>query len=516
MSVNIATRFFSLVACTNFLAAIVAQPSFAQVGEYCQFERDAIAAKENLRAAVFQDTSKSPNLDATKEYQATIKGHSQALNICRQKSWLKTQGVWLRLYPCDLQSGKLDEVMDRIVNKGYNQVFIEVLSDGKILLPQSENATAWSSLIVSEQYKNADLLKLAIAKGRERGIKVHAWVFTMNVGTGYGKGLDRNGLSKFTVARQNAIARNANGDSTISIVENLGKNSAGEVQTKDQLFVDPYNYQAQSDLYLAVNEVVKRKPDGVVFDYVRYKRGAGAASVVSNVRYLWIYGASSLQALRDRAENFQGRELINRFLKQGYITPNDLKTVKKLYPQETEPLWQGHQSSEQSGQSGQKEPAIAYWQKELWQLAVGHAFIGVTYYLDTVSKPVFQQKIPASIAFFSDGNQPVGEGFDSRMQPWHLFTSTYEWQPMAYAVCGKPDCIVAQVRRVANYAPSGTKIAPILVGQWNEPFTNRPSLEVQMQAIRAAVPSITSISHFAFGWQTQEIEFSRSRQSCKL
>jgi hypothetical protein len=330
------------------------------------------------------------------------------------------------------------------------------------------------------------------------------------VGTGYGRGLDRNGLSKLTVARQNAIARNANGDSTISIVENLGKNTAGEVPTKDQLFVDPYNYQAQSDLYLAVNEVVKRKPDGVAFDYVRYKRGAGAASVVNNVRYLWIYGASSLQALRDRAENFQGREIINRFLKQGYVTPNDLKVVKKLYPQETEPLWQGRQPSDQ------KESAIAYWQKELWQLAVGHAFIGVTYYLDTVSKPVFQQKIPASIAFFSDGNQPVGEGFDSRMQPWHLFTSSYEWQPMAYAVCGKPDCIVDQVRRVAQYAPTGTKIAPILVGQWNESFTNRPSLEVQMQAIRAAIPAISSISHFAFGWQVEEVALSRSRQICRL
>jgi hypothetical protein len=263
-------------------------------------------------------------------------------------------------------------------------------------------------------------------------------------------------------------------------------------------------------LYLAVHEVVKRKPDGVAFDYVRYKRGAGAASVVSNVRYLWIYGASSLQAFRDRAENFQGREIINRFLKQGYVTPNDLKVVKKLYPQETEPLWQGRQPSDQ------KEPAITYWQKELWQLDVGHAFIGVTYYLDTVSKPVFQQKIPASIAFFSDGNQPVGEGFDSRMQPWHLFASTYEWQPMAYAVCGKPDCIVDRVRMVANYAPSGTKIAPILVGQWNESFTNRPSLEVQMQAIRAVVPAISSISHFAFGWQVEEVALSRSRQICKL
>jgi uncharacterized lipoprotein YddW (UPF0748 family) len=253
MSANIATRFFSLVVSTNFLAAIAAQSAFAQVGEYCQFDREAIATKENLRNAAFQDTSKGANLDANQAYQAIIKEHNQSLNTCRQKSWLKTQGIWLRLYPCDLLSGQLDEVMDRIVNKGYNQVFIEVLSDGKILLPQSENTTAWNSLVLSEKYKNADLLKLAISKGQERGIKVHAWIFTLNVGTGYGRGIDRNGLSKLTVARQNAIARNANGDSTISIVENLGKNTAGEVPTKDQLFVDPYNYQAQSDLYLAVN-----------------------------------------------------------------------------------------------------------------------------------------------------------------------------------------------------------------------------------------------------------------------
>ena len=117
MSVNIATQFISLIVCTNFLVAIVSQPALAQVGEYCQFESEAIATKENLRIAAFQDTTKSANLVATKEYQAIMKDHSQSLNTCRQKSWLKTQGIWLRLYPCDLQSGKLDEVMDRIVNK---------------------------------------------------------------------------------------------------------------------------------------------------------------------------------------------------------------------------------------------------------------------------------------------------------------------------------------------------------------------------------------------------------------
>lgn len=507
---KISTKFLAIALSTYLPSLSIIESSAAQVGEYCRFESEAIAEKENLRLAAFDD---QPDSTKTRSYQAIVRKHQQSLKECRQKSWLKTQGVWLRLYPCDIQSGKLDDVMDRIANRGYNQVFIEVISNGKILLPNSQNSSAWESLIDSEKYKDADLLKVAIAKGRERGIKVHAWLFTMNFGTGYAKGLDLELHPKWNAERQRAIALNAFGDNTVSIVENLGKNNEGEVSSKDQLFIDPYNYQAQSDLYLVVNEVLKRKPDGVVFDYVRYKRGAGAASVVSNVRYLWIYGAASLQALRDRALNLQGRELVLRFLRQGFVTLNDLKAIKTLYPQETAPQWQGLQPTTD------KKPTLTYWQNELWRLAINHAFIGVTYYLNTVAKPVFRQGLPASIAFFSDGNQPVGAGFDSRMQPWHLFTSSYEWQPMAYAACGKPDCIVAQVRKVALNSSPRTKISPIIVGQWedlptNALVANRPSLEVQMQAIRSAVPRIDSISHFAFGWQ--EIENSRSRQFCKL
>lgn len=504
---NISIKLFATLFTISLISA---SPISAQVGDFCQFEEAAIAEKENLRLAAFAEKVDSVKL---KEYQALVRKHQQALKDCRQKSWLKTQGVWLRLYPCDLKSGKLEELMDKIVERGYNQVFVEVTTNGKVLLPRSENNTAWDSLVNSEKYQNADLLKLAIAKGRERGLKVHAWVFTMNFGLGYAKGTESNGLPKLNRDRQNALARNANGDTTVSVIENLGINNEGEIPNTDQLFVDPYNYQAQNDLYKLVDEVAKRKPDGIAFDYVRYKRGAGAASVVSNVRYLWIYGQASLQALRDRAQNLQGRELIIRFLKQGFITPNDLKAVKKLYPQESAPLWQGLRPTIA------KEPALNYWQTELWRLAVGHAFIGVTYYLNTVSQPALQLGIPSSIAFFSDGNQPVGAGFDSRMQPWHLFSRAYEWQPMAYAVCGRPDCIVAQVQRVAQNAPFGAKISPVLVGQWqdlpiNELVANRPSLELQMQSIRKELPSISSISHFAFGWQN--IPMARSRQFCKL
>ena len=511
-AIKLFATLFTISLPTYLISVLISvKPISAQVGDFCQFEEVAIAEKENLRLAAFAEKADSTKL---RDYQALVKKHQQALKDCRQKSWLKTQGVWLRLYPCDLKSGKLEELMDKIVERGYNQVFVEVTTNGKVLLPRSENNTAWDSLVNSEKYEDADLLKLAIAKGRERGLKVHAWVFTMNFGLGYAKGIERNGLPKFNGDRQNAIARNANGDTTVSVIEALGKNNEGEIPNIDQLFIDPYNYQAQNDLYKLVSEVAKRKPDGIAFDYVRYKRGAGAASVVSNVRYLWIYGQASLQALRDRAQNLQGRELIIRFLKQGFVTPNDLKAVKKLYPQEDAPLWQGLRPT-----MATKEPPLSYWQSELWRLAVGHAFVGVTYYLNTVSKPALQQGIPSSIAFFSDGNQPVGDGFDSRMQPWHLFSRAYEWRPMAYAACGKPNCIVAQVQKVVLNAPLGAKVSPILVGQWqdlpiNELVDQRPSLELQMQSIRKELPTISAISHFAFGWQN--IPLTRSRQFCKL
>ena len=176
--------------------------ALSQVGEYCRFEQADADRKEQLRLAAFDDNaSYSAKLNAVKQYLDLVTQHKQQLEACRRQSWLQTQGVWLRLYPCDLQNGRLEALMDRIVNQGYNQVFVEVLSDGKVLLPESANTTAWSSLVTGDRYKDADLLKLAIEKGRSRGLKVHAWLFAMNFGKGYAQGTDYRGISRQAAAR---------------------------------------------------------------------------------------------------------------------------------------------------------------------------------------------------------------------------------------------------------------------------------------------------------------------------
>jgi hypothetical protein len=84
---------------------------------------------------------------------------------------------------------------------------------------------------------------------------------------------------------------------------------------------------------------------------------------------------------------------------------------------------------------------------------------------------------------------------------------------MAYGICGDTSCINAQVQKVLSQASSGTIVAPVLTGQWQQ-ATERPSLEAQMWALRSLSPPIRSVSHFSFGWQERQLE--RDRQFCRL
>ena len=88
--------------------------------------------KEALRKAAFEGDS-----EAQQDYQAMVQQHAEAMQNCRNNSWPQQQAIWLRLLPPrDLQAGILDAVMDRIVNLGYNQVYVEVFYGGRVLLPQ--------------------------------------------------------------------------------------------------------------------------------------------------------------------------------------------------------------------------------------------------------------------------------------------------------------------------------------------------------------------------------------------
>ncbi len=115
-------RLFAVVFTSgSLLSNFGSQPARAQVTEYCQLSSAAAQEKENLRLSALKG-----NQNAQTRYQNILKKQAQELEKCRTRNWPQIQALWLRLYPCDIQPGTIDQVMDRIVNRGYNQVYLEL------------------------------------------------------------------------------------------------------------------------------------------------------------------------------------------------------------------------------------------------------------------------------------------------------------------------------------------------------------------------------------------------------
>jgi hypothetical protein len=482
---------FSSIFCLFISNSLLLTDSWQAANQtlpYCQLIQEEVDRKEKLRQAALQGNS-----DAITQYQAILKLHGEILQKCRAQNWIREQGIWLRLYPCDVKSGNLDRVFDRIVDRGYNVVYLEVFFDSQVLIPQAENKTPWTSVVRTKGHENADLMAEAIKKGKERGIKVYAWLFSLNYGYNYAQ----------LANRQSALALNGK-----------GQNSLDFVQDNSQTFIDPYSPQAQSDYDNLLQTVLKRPFDGVLFDYIRYPKGSGTDSVVYKVKDLWIYSEATKEALFNRAQNNKGRYLIERYVTNGNITLKDLAEIDRLYPEEPTPLWQGRNPSE-SETKASPQAKLQLWELELWYLAVGHAAQGVLDFLSFISTQVQERGLPAGAVFFPEGNGLVGNrGFDSRLQAWDKFPAALEWHPMSYGICDDGICITEQIKKVLKSTPSGTRVIPALAGVWGETYENHPPLEVQMEAIRRRVPQINAISHFAFTWIEREVD--RERRFCKL
>ncbi|MDY6939970.1 MAG: hypothetical protein SWY16_20240 [Cyanobacteriota bacterium] len=457
-------------------------------GRTCQISPSAVAQKDALRQAGIVEGDPQ----ARDRYREMVAKHAAEVQECRRRTWPQNQALWLRVYPCDTQPGVLEGVLDEITNWGYNQAYVEVFYDGQVLLPAADNPTPWTPVLRTPGTENIDLFEQTLEKGRERGLKVYAWLFTLNFGYTYGQRDDR----------ADVLARNGHGDTTLTVSDRAGAEyDSSNPGDRNQVFIDPYDDRARQDYRALVDKILERQPDGMLFDYVRYPRGRGARSVVSEVKDLWIYGESATQALYQRALNSKGQELIERFLTQGYVTSSDVESVNRRYPRE-EAMWQGHNVSQSV-------------QDQLWYLSVAHAVQGVLDFLAEAVEPVEREGIPSGAVFFPDANQAVGEGgFDSRLQAWDRFPASMQWHPMIYGVCGETSCIVNLLERVLNYAPLETQIVPAIAGNWGESVTNRPALEEQMRDIQRAAPQVNSISHFAYSWQNPESD--RARKFCSL
>jgi hypothetical protein len=432
-------------------------------------------------------------------YQSALQQWQQALKTCREQSAFPVQAVWLRLHACD--GPHMPEIFDRIQMRGYNRVYLETLYDGRILLPAAANSTPWQSVANLQGQEKQDLLAEAIAAGRARGMQVYAWKHALNVGYAYGVRPDREPV----------LARNGQGKTSLDLLPDPNT-PTGEVQA----FADPNHPQIREDLQQAIAATLQRQPDGVLLDYIRYVRQTGGASIATTVRDLWIYGEASRTAFLAAVPTPQ-REVRERFLTQGFVTATDIAPLLPPSPAATNANAPRTKSNQLAVRP--RPPAAelarqqALWQDRLWQESIDFAQTAIVDFLTVVGNPVTQAGLPVGAVFFPGGNQAIGRGFDSRLQPWHRFDRQWQWHPMSYARCGTADCIVEEVARVMAEA-DGVEVAPVLTGQWGQAFDGRPALEDQMRAIAQRFPQIRSVSHFAFAWQ--EPAWDRARQTCTL
>jgi hypothetical protein len=480
------------------------QVAHAENTPYCQQTASAIAQKEKLR----QEAIKG-NAAAQRKYKALIGQQADRLRTCRTQTWPQNQAIWIRLYACDTKPGVLEAVLDRIVDRGYNQVYVEAFYTGRALLPVNQNATPWLSTLAGSGADNVDLLAQAIQKGRERGLKVYAWMFGLNFGAGYARRFDR----------QQTLAKNGLGQTSLTANVLPGLSTDLGQLNPDEVFVDPYSPQVRQDYSTLIAAIAQRKPDGILFDYIRYPRGKGSASVASKVQDLWVYGDASQQTLLQRAQNASGGELLRRFLQFGFLKANDLKETNSISDLknskllEQRPVWQGIDTARIPSNLPTAKQATLF-QAELWRLSVAHAGQGVVDFVNDAVGAVQNRGMPSGVVFFPDGNLTVGQGYDSRLQLWDRFPANAEWHPMAYGVCGNTSCIMQQIQRVLSSAPVGVQVKPVLAGVWQQSVGNRPSLEAQMQVLYRLAPQLTSVSHFAYSWQ--EPGSDRDRKACTI
>ncbi|MFN5613504.1 MAG: hypothetical protein ACK491_19160 [Pseudanabaena sp.] len=455
----------------------------------CDVSTAEILRKHELRKSALV---KSPrDQKAQDQYQAIIQKHKSELQACRDRNTPQTQATWLRLYPNDVKAGVLEDVFDKMANRGYNQVFVEVFYDGRVLLPVADNPTPWRSVMeesvkAGEVPADYDLWKQAIEIGRARGIKVYGWSFTMNFGYGYSEIKGRSGALALNGRGENSIA-NTNFDR--SLVSN-GRAFYEDAYEADHLFVDPYNAIAKADLTSVVKALMKRNPDGMVFDYVRYPTNS-TGELIDNVKQLWIHGKASRTALLNSIDNRTVRELMDIYLQNGDLTADDVvQTEKKL----TDNI----KVRSTNIKNPRETAAIA--EGLLWNIATNHAYKGVVNFVNTITAPLQQNSIPIGTVFFPNGNRTESGKFEARMQPWDRFPKNMERHPMTYALCSDGSCVADQVAEVVRQSAPETLVCPVLAGTWGQGFDGHPSFEIQTRAILARQPKINCISHFVYAW----------------
>lgn len=252
VNLNAANLFPQLVASNNNMGAVVASRppmiqgaavnAIAQAKEVLQ-NFDQLIGKQNYAAA------REQWLQARQLLWRNYPTEGQRLGAEIRAVWLDRGSI----VKAGSEQG-LAVIFDRLAQAGINTVFFETLNAGYPIYP-SQIAPQQNPLTLGW-----DPLASAVKLAHERGIELHAWIWTFATGN----------------KRHNALLGLANDDpgpvlSAHPDWVNIDNKGRRQHVNDGKFYFDPANQKARSYLLRIIGEITsKYKVDGLQLDYIRY------------------------------------------------------------------------------------------------------------------------------------------------------------------------------------------------------------------------------------------------------
>ncbi|MBI6545767.1 MAG: hypothetical protein HY692_03175 [Cyanobacteria bacterium NC_groundwater_1444_Ag_S-0.65um_54_12] len=178
----------------------------------------------------------STRSEALAAYDSAIAEAYQWSGQANAADLLPRKGIWIRPYRRDATALELLEVLDNAQSLGITDIFVETFWGGRLIYPGNPAFPA--------RYPE-NLLSLYVQEGRRRGMKVHAWLHTLDFGSDWAK------------RHPNALVQ-----------DGFGRPST--VIERGSYMVSPALAEVREELSRILTEVASHAADGVILDYLRY------------------------------------------------------------------------------------------------------------------------------------------------------------------------------------------------------------------------------------------------------
>ncbi|MBM3266093.1 MAG: hypothetical protein FJZ01_00465 [Candidatus Sericytochromatia bacterium] len=184
---------------------------------------------------------RDPAADATRS--AELLAYDQA--IAKARDWargangvdiLPRKGLWVRPYRRDAIALDVLEVMDNAQSLGITDLFVETFRGGRVNYLRGGTFPSRYS---------EDLLAVYVKEGQRRGIRIHAWLHTLDFGPDWAK------------ARPDTL-----------VLDGFGQPSGSTERGSAR--VSPALSEVHREVAELIGESAARGVDGVMLDYLRY------------------------------------------------------------------------------------------------------------------------------------------------------------------------------------------------------------------------------------------------------